>query len=133
MLTLAVYFMLAAWTRSSRAGWVGDAPPSCARHGPKPDDRRRTAAPPEGTIVALRPEVIAGGRLDDVFAIQDEITGSVVACIQPEVYTAEHERLKRTPPHRLDAWESFVRAMFLQCVGCARLVRPRRRRDNENV
>jgi adenylate cyclase len=51
--------------------------------------------------------------LDDVFAIQDEITGSVVTCIQPEVYAAEHERLKRTPPHRLDAWESFVRAMFL--------------------
>jgi|RhiMetdeSRZDD1v2_1073273.scaffolds.fasta_scaffold12014_2 TolB-like protein/class 3 adenylate cyclase/tetratricopeptide (TPR) repeat protein len=51
--------------------------------------------------------------LDDVFAIQDEITGSVIGCIQPEVYAAEHDRLRRKPPQRLDAWESFVRGMFL--------------------
>ena len=51
--------------------------------------------------------------LDDVFAIQDEITGSVIGCIQPHVYAAEHDRLKRKPPQRLDAWESFVRGMFL--------------------
>jgi TolB-like protein len=51
--------------------------------------------------------------LDDVFAIQDEITESVVGCIQPEVYAAEHARLKRKPPQRLDVWESFVRGMFL--------------------
>jgi TolB-like protein len=51
--------------------------------------------------------------LDDVFAIQDEITEKVIGCIQPHVYAAEHERLKRKPPQRLDAWESFVRAMFL--------------------
>jgi adenylate cyclase len=51
--------------------------------------------------------------LDDVFAIQDEITESVIGCIQPEVYAAEHDRLKRKPPQSLDAWESFVRGMFL--------------------
>ena len=51
--------------------------------------------------------------LDDVFAIQDEITESVVGCIEPELYAAEHERLKRKPPQNLDAWESFVRGMFL--------------------
>jgi adenylate cyclase len=51
--------------------------------------------------------------LDDVFAIQDEITESVIGRIQPHVYAAEHERLKRKPPKRLDAWENFVRAMFL--------------------
>jgi adenylate cyclase len=51
--------------------------------------------------------------LDDVFAIQDEITESVIGCIQPEVYSAEHDRLKRKPPQNLDAWESFVRGMFL--------------------
>ena len=51
--------------------------------------------------------------LDDVFAIQDEITDSVIGCIQPHVYAAEHERLKRKPPQRLDAWESLVRGMFL--------------------
>src|SRR5919109_1179920 len=51
--------------------------------------------------------------LDDVFAIQDEITDSVIGCIQPHVYAAEHERLKRKPPQRLDAWESVVQGMFL--------------------
>jgi TolB-like protein/tetratricopeptide (TPR) repeat protein len=51
--------------------------------------------------------------LDDVFAIQDEITESVIGCIQPELYAAEHDRLKRKPPQNLDAWESFVRGMFL--------------------
>ena len=51
--------------------------------------------------------------LDDVFAVQDEITQSVIGCIQPEVYAAEHGRLARKPPQSLDAWESFVRGMFL--------------------
>ncbi|MGH8474708.1 MAG: adenylate/guanylate cyclase domain-containing protein [Methylococcales bacterium] len=51
--------------------------------------------------------------LDDVFAIQDAITENVIGCIQPEVYAAEHDRLKRRPPKSLGAWESFVRAMFL--------------------
>jgi len=51
--------------------------------------------------------------LDDVFAIQDEITENVIGCIQPGVYAAEHDRLKRKPPQSLDAWESFVRGLFL--------------------
>jgi TolB-like protein len=51
--------------------------------------------------------------LEDVFAIQDEITASVVGCIQPEVYAAEHDRARRKPPQSLDAWESFIRGMFL--------------------
>ena len=51
--------------------------------------------------------------LVDVFAIQDEITESVIGCIQPELYAAEYGRLKRKPPQNLDAWESFVRGMFL--------------------
>jgi adenylate cyclase len=52
-------------------------------------------------------------NLDDVFAIQDEITESVVGCLQPELYAAEYERLKRKPPQNLGAWECFVRGMFL--------------------
>jgi TolB-like protein len=50
---------------------------------------------------------------EDVFAVQDEITESVLGSIQPEVYAAEHERVRRKPPQSLDAWESFIRAMFL--------------------
>lgn len=51
--------------------------------------------------------------LEDVFAIQDEITASVVGCLEPELYAAEHTRLRRKPPQSLDAWECFVRAIFL--------------------
>jgi TolB-like protein/Flp pilus assembly protein TadD len=51
--------------------------------------------------------------LEDVFAVQDEITENVIGCIQPELYAAEHDRSKRKPPQSLDAWESFLRAMFL--------------------
>jgi len=51
--------------------------------------------------------------VDDVFTIQDQITESVIGCIQPEVYNAEHQRLRRKPPQSLDAWESLVRGMFL--------------------
>lgn len=50
---------------------------------------------------------------DDVFAIQDEITENVIGCIQPGVYAAEYYRLKRKPPQSLDAWESFIRGLFL--------------------
>ncbi len=49
---------------------------------------------------------------DDVFAIQDEITESVIGCLQPALYAAEYSRLKRKPPQNLDAWESFVRGVF---------------------
>jgi adenylate cyclase len=51
--------------------------------------------------------------LEDVFAVQDEITESVIGSIQPEVYAAEHDRVKRKPPQSLDAWEGFLRAVFL--------------------
>jgi TolB-like protein/class 3 adenylate cyclase/Flp pilus assembly protein TadD len=50
---------------------------------------------------------------DDVFAIQDEITESVIGCIQPELYAAEHGRVRRKTPQSLDAWECFIRGMFL--------------------
>ena len=51
--------------------------------------------------------------LDDVFAIQDEITENVVGSIEPELYAAELGRLKQKPPQNLDAWECFIKAMFL--------------------
>ena len=53
------------------------------------------------------------GRLDDIFAIQDEITTSVIGRIGPELLAAERARASRKPLHRLDAWECVVRALFL--------------------
>jgi len=52
------------------------------------------------------------GSLDDIFAIQDEITTSVVGCIGPELLAAELARAGRKTPQSLDAWECVVRALF---------------------
>ena len=40
----------------------------------------------------------------DIFAVQDEITASVVAAIEPQLYAAENLRLQSKPPESLDAW-----------------------------
>jgi TolB-like protein len=51
--------------------------------------------------------------LTDIFAIQDELTESLVGHLSPELYAAEHARLKRRHPRSLDAWECFVKALHL--------------------
>jgi TolB-like protein len=43
--------------------------------------------------------------LDDVFAVQDEITVAVVAAIEPSLRSAEIERVKRKQPESLDAYD----------------------------
>lgn len=55
------------------------------------------------------------GPVNDIFAIQDRITESVVGCVAPELYAAEHERSRRKPPQNLDAWECWVQSLF-QCA-----------------
>ncbi len=47
----------------------------------------------------------------DVFAVQDEITESVVASIEPQLYAAENRRFQSKPPGSLDAWGHVMRAM----------------------
>ncbi|MER8389158.1 adenylate/guanylate cyclase domain-containing protein [Mesorhizobium sp. M1380] len=47
----------------------------------------------------------------DIFSVQDEITASVVAAIEPQLYAAEGLRLQSKPPESLDAWGCVVRAM----------------------
>jgi adenylate cyclase len=49
--------------------------------------------------------------LDDVFALQDELTMSVVAAIEPSLRQAEAERVKRKRPENLDAYDLVLRAM----------------------
>jgi len=50
-------------------------------------------------------------ELADVFAVQDEITETVVATIEPQLYVAESERAKRKAPDSLDAWDLTMRSM----------------------
>src|SRR6185295_10178227 len=47
----------------------------------------------------------------DVFAVQDEITESIVAAIEPQLYAAENFRARRKLPGSMDAWELVMRAL----------------------
>jgi len=50
-------------------------------------------------------------HLDDIFALQDEITLSVVGAIEPRLRDAEIERVKRKRPDSLDAYDLVLRAI----------------------
>jgi adenylate cyclase len=49
--------------------------------------------------------------LDDIFAVQDELTISVVGVIEPTLRKAEIERARRKRPDNLDAYDLYLRAL----------------------
>jgi TolB-like protein/tetratricopeptide (TPR) repeat protein len=51
-------------------------------------------------------------EIADIFAVQDEITESVVASIEPELYAAENLRFQSKLPESLDAWGCVIRALW---------------------
>ena len=50
-------------------------------------------------------------RVEDVFAVQDEITEAIVASIEPQLYAAEDFHAQRKLPHDMGAWELVMRAL----------------------
>jgi adenylate cyclase len=50
--------------------------------------------------------------LSDIFALQDEITETLVSTLQEEVGDFERERARRTPPDNLDAWDAYQRGLW---------------------
>jgi TolB-like protein/DNA-binding SARP family transcriptional activator len=50
------------------------------------------------------------GEMSDVFALQDQFSESVVACIEPRLQLAEIERLKHKPAGDLNAYDCVLRA-----------------------
>jgi adenylate cyclase len=50
--------------------------------------------------------------LDDIFALQDEMTQTIVGAVEPELGAAERARAARKPPGSLDAWETFQRGLW---------------------
>jgi TolB-like protein/Tfp pilus assembly protein PilF len=48
----------------------------------------------------------------DIFALQDEMSETITAMIEPELGKAERERAARTTPGQLDAWALFQRALW---------------------
>lgn len=45
--------------------------------------------------------------LEDIFAVQDEITGTVAATVEPELGSVEQQRAQRKSPQSLDAWDCY--------------------------
>ncbi len=45
--------------------------------------------------------------LADIFAVQDEVTATIAARIEPELGTVERERAQRKPTEDLDAWDCY--------------------------
>ena len=52
------------------------------------------------------------GRIDDIFALQDQMTADVVGAIAPQLERAEIERAKHKPTESLDAYDYYLRAMW---------------------
>jgi TolB-like protein len=50
--------------------------------------------------------------LKDIFAVQDEITDSVAAALEPEISAAERDRARRKAPASLGAWEIYQHGMW---------------------
>jgi adenylate cyclase len=55
--------------------------------------------------------------ISDIFALQDEITTSTVAAIEPSLRQAEIERAKRKRPENLDAYDLVLRATSFAYTG----------------
>ena len=51
------------------------------------------------------------GGLEDIFELQDSVTGSVVGAISPKLEQAEIDRAKRKPTGSLDAYDYYLRGM----------------------
>jgi adenylate cyclase len=50
--------------------------------------------------------------LEDIFAVQDEVTQAIVTAIEPQLATTERQRARRKPTGNLDAWECYQRGLW---------------------
>ena len=51
-------------------------------------------------------------EIEDIFELQDEMTRTIVAAVEPELGAFERERALRTPPQNLDAWKTYQRGLW---------------------
>ncbi len=52
-------------------------------------------------------------NLEDIFELQDEITQTISAAIEPELFSSEHDRALRKPTGDLTAWDIFQQGVAL--------------------
>ena len=50
--------------------------------------------------------------LEDIFAVQDEVTRAIVSAIEPQLASTERQRARRKPTESLDAWECYQRGLW---------------------
>ena len=50
--------------------------------------------------------------LEDIFAVQDEVTQAIVTAIEPQLVSTEQQRARRKPTENLDAWECYQRGLW---------------------
>ncbi|MEE9589593.1 MAG: adenylate/guanylate cyclase domain-containing protein, partial [Hyphomicrobiaceae bacterium] len=50
--------------------------------------------------------------LEDIFAVQDEVTRAIVSTIEPQLGSTERQRARRKPTESLDAWECYQRSLW---------------------
>lgn len=50
--------------------------------------------------------------IQNIFYVQDEITNSIVARLEPEISEAERERVRRKPPEHFGAWDLYQHGMW---------------------
>jgi adenylate cyclase len=50
-------------------------------------------------------------ELQDIFAVQDEVTHKIVAALEVKLTEGEQKRPRRPPTHNLDAYEHFLRGL----------------------
>ena len=51
-------------------------------------------------------------KLDDIFDLQDEITETIAASIEPELARSERQRARRKTSDNLGAWDLFQKAQW---------------------
>ncbi len=51
-------------------------------------------------------------KIGDIFELQDEMTLTIVAAIEPQLGAFERDRALRKPPQSLDAWETYQRGLW---------------------
>jgi TolB-like protein/class 3 adenylate cyclase len=49
--------------------------------------------------------------LEDIFEVQDEVSTSIAAQVYPTLGSYERERIERTKPNNLNAWETYLKAL----------------------
>ena len=50
--------------------------------------------------------------LEDIFAVQDEVTHAIVTTIEPHLASSERQRARRKPTENLGAWECYQRGLW---------------------